>query len=322
MEPTAANTYRRDVRAWLLVEASKAGVVRIASAAASAQPRLASVRQIDVDNVPTFTDILQRYARDEGVALSGLRCAVVIAGAATGESISLVRSRWTISRAGLTAVFGSPPVILNDVAARAWGISSGTATIESLRGHGRPCFTRPGRYGLIMVDEGVGAAIVDVDRDLGVRVLETESGHMDFAPGGAAEERLAAAVGGPAAVVSWEKMLMLDWQDPVWRAACPEISESARPLMLARMLGRFTVNLMHSFGAWQGVMMTGARGGRIVEGRNLVEFESEFIKRRVFSRLIGTAPVWRVDQHDAVLAGAAERLAHDLRVESGFLAAA
>lgn len=313
---------RYDARPWLLVEASKAGVVRIASAMPSVHPRLTAIRQIEVEGIPTFTDVLQRYAREEGVALAGLRCAMVIAGAATGETISLVRSRWTICRAGLAAVFGSPAVILNDVAGRAWGICSGTATIENLRGFGRPSFTRPGRYGMVMVEEGVGAAIVDVDRDSGVRVLETEAGHTDFAPGDAWEEKLAAAITGSGPAVSWEKMLMLDWRDPVWRVACAEMSESARPQMLARMLGRFTVNLMHNFGAWQGVMITGSRAGRMLEGGDLVQFELEFAKRRMFSRLIRAAPCWRVDQYDAVLTGAAERLAHDLHHGSSFAAAA
>ena len=116
-------------------------------------------------------------------------------------SRSLVRSRWTISRVGLQAIFGTPPVILNDVAARAWATRSGTANIEPLRGVGMPSLSRPGRYGMVMVEEGVGAAIVDVDRDAGVRVLETEAGHMDFSPASEREERLAKAVRGSRPVV-------------------------------------------------------------------------------------------------------------------------
>jgi glucokinase len=237
---------------------------------------------------------------------------MAIAGAASGEAISLVRSRWTISRAGLQAVFGTSPVILNDVAARAWATRSGTANIELLRGAGTPSFSRPGRYGMLMVEEGVGAAVVDIDRDAGIRVLETEAGHMDFAPTNEREERLAKAVRGAAAVVSWEKMLMLDRHDPIWGQACPDLLEPERPRLLATLLGRFAVNLMHSFGAWQGVMITGTRAGRMLESGHRAYFDSAFATRRNFSRLLVGAPAWRVDQHEAVLTGAAERLAQDL----------
>lgn len=301
-----------DVRPWLLIEASSEGVLRFATALPSARPRISSIHEVAIDGVPTFTDALQRFEREKCVPLSGLQCAMAIAGAASGETISLVRSRWTISRAGLQAVFGTQAIILNDVAARAWATRSGTANIQQVRGAGAPSLSRAGRYGMIMVEEGVGAAIVDVDRDAGIRVLETEAGHMDFSPADAREARLADGIKGTRAVVSWEMMLMLDRHDPVWNTACPDLLESERPRLLAGLLGRFAINLMHSFGAWQGMMITGSRAGRMLEAGNRVYFESPFATRRNFSRLVIGAPVWRIDQHEAVLTGAAERLAQDL----------
>lgn len=300
---------------WLLIEASSEGVLRFATATPSTRPRLADIHEVEIAGVPTFTDALQRFERERGIPLRGLQCAMAIAGAASGETISLVRSRWTISRAGLLAVFGTQPVILNDVAARAWATRSGTANIETLRGAGSPSLSRPGRYGMIMVEEGLGAAIVDVDRDFGVRVLETESGHMDFPPSNDREERLAKGMRGAGSVVSWEMVLMLDRHDPVWNSACPDMLEAERPRLQAALLGRFAINLMHSFGAWQGVMITGSRAGRMLDAGNRVYFDSAFATRRNFSRLLIGAPAWRVDQHEAVLTGAAERLANGLRTD-------
>jgi glucokinase len=296
---------------WLLVEASHEGVLRFATAVPSPRPRVSNIHELAIAGVPTFTDALQQYEREKGLPLRGLRCAMAIAGAASGETITLVRSRWTISRSGLAALFGSEPVIINDVVARAWATRSGTANIELLRGVGTPSLSRPGRYGMVMLEEGLGAAIVDVDRDCCVRVLETEAGHMDFSPTNEREERLAKAVCGTAPVVSWEKMLMIDRHDPVWSTACPDLLEPERLRMLAALLGRFTINLMHSFGAWQGIMLTGSRAARMLEPGNRVYFESAYATRRNFSRLIIGAPAWRVEQHEAVLTGAAERLAQD-----------
>jgi glucokinase len=300
------------VSPWLLVEASHEGVLRFATAEPSSRPRVSGIHQVDVAGVPTFTDALQRFEREKNLQLRGLRCVMAIAGAASGETISLVRSRWTISRAGLAAVFGTQPVIINDVVARAWATRSGTANIELLRGVGSPSLNRPGRYGMIMLEEGLGAAIVDVDRDSSVRVLETEAGHMDFSATNDREERLARALRGNAGAVTWERILMLDRHDPVWGSACPELLEPERPRLLATLLGRFAVNLMHGFGAWQGLMITGARAGRMLEPGTRVYFESAYATRRNFTRLIIGAPAWRVEQHEAVLTGAAERLAQEI----------
>lgn len=316
MSPTGS-----DLRPWLLIEASQEGVLRFATAAPSPRPRISEVRQINIAGVPTFTDALQQYERDTGLSLQGLQCAMAIAGAASGETISLVRSRWTISRAGLAAVFGNPATILNDVAARAWATRSGTANIETVRGLGRPSLSQPGRYAMLMVEEGVGASAIDVDRDAGIRILETETGHTDFAPINEREEKLAKALRGASPTISWERMLMLDRQDPVWGQACPDVLEAERPRILAALLGRFAVNLMHNFGAWQGVMLTGSRAARMLESSSRPYFDAAFGTRRNFSRLIIGAPAWRVDQHEAVLTGAAECLAYQLQPAAAAVAA-
>jgi len=303
------------LRPWLLVEASHQGMLRVATAKPSQRPRLENIRQIDVGGVPTFTDALQRYEREAGLELRGVQCAIAMAGATSGESLSLVRSRWTISRSGLEAIFQRPAVVLNDVAARAWAIRAGTASIQTLRGMGSSDLARTGRYGMIMVEEGVGAAIIDVDRERQVRILETESGHMDFTPADQRDEKLAESARGTAPLASWERLLMLQRDDPAWRHAYPELAETERPRVQAGILGRFCVQLMHAFGAWQGIILTGSRTGAIVNPNSRASFEASFGGRRNFSRLISACPVWTVDQNEAVLTGAAERLAHDLGAE-------
>ena len=303
-----------EVRPWLLIEASQEGVLRFGTASPSPRPRISHVREVSIAGLPTFTDALQQFERESGTPLRGLEACMAIAGATSGETISLVRSRWTISRAGLAAVFGRPITIINDVAARAWATRSGNATIDLVRGVGSPSLNRPGRYAMVMVEEGVGACAIDVDQDSNIRILETETGHTDFSPASEREEKLAKALRGQSPFISWERMLMLDRQDPVWGQACPEMLEAERSRLLAGMLGRFSVNLMHHFGAWQGVMLTGARAGRLLDAGNRPYFEAAFAARRNFSRLIIGTPAWRVDQREAVLAGAAERLAQNFEL--------
>lgn len=310
--------YNRDAagpRSWLAIEASQEGVLRFAVSMPAARPRVASMREVNIQGVPTFTDALQQFERESGVRLRDVDCVMAIAGAAAGETLSLVRSRWTITRSGLAAVFGKPVTIINDVGARAWAINSGTAITETVRGTGLPNLATPGRYIMIMVEEGVGAAIIDIDRDGVIRVLETEAGHMDFAPVSEREEVLAKALRGISPYTSWEKLLMLERQDAVWATACPQLAEIERMRMLSAILGRFSVNLMNGYGAWNGVLITGSRAGRLLDATNRSAFETSFGGRRNFSRLISSAPVWRVDQREAVLTGATERLAQSFRLE-------
>ena len=300
-----------ETRPWLMIDASHEGVMRFATAMPSPRPRIGPVREIDVRGLPTFTDALQQFQRESGQDLRGLECAMAMAGAASGETLSIVRSRWTITRAGLAAVFGRPVAIINDVAARAWAIRSGLATVEPIRGGGRLSLDQAGRYAMVMIDEGVNASIVDVEGDRRISVLETEAGNLDFAPSNEREEKLAVALRAGGAFVSWERMLQLDRHDPVWGQACPDLLDPERARLLAALLARYVVNLMHAYGAWQGVMLTGSRVGRILDSAARSNFETAFAARRGFSRLILGTPVWRVEQREAVLTGAAERLARD-----------
>ena len=299
-----------ETRPWLMIEASSEGMLRFGTAMPAERPRLGNIKQIDIRTLPTFTDALQQYERESGIALRGLTCAMAVGGAVSGETLSPARSRWTITRTGLAAVFGKPVTILNDVAARAWGVKSGTATTDTLRGVGAPSLGRHGRYIMLMVEEGVGAAVIDVDRDGLVHILETEGGHMDFPPASEREEKLARSVKAISPHVSWEMMLMLERTTPAW-ASCPDIADSERPRILANILGRFAVNLMHAYGAWQGVLVTGSRASRLLDAGSRSAFEAAFNDRRNFSRLVIGSPVWRVEQREAVLTGALECLAQN-----------
>lgn len=294
---------------WLVIEASCEGVLRYAQVTPSKRPVIDAVREIRVEGLPTFTDGLQSIERQCGISLRGRRCAITMAGSTNGDTLSMVRARWTITRAGLQTLFGQPVEVLNDVVARAWAAKGKSAALQMVRGFGRPQFDRTGRFVMIMVDQGVGAALIDVDRAGHVAVLETEAGHMDFAPASESELKLATATRGLSAAASYERLLMLDPRDPAWSGAMPTVSELERSRLQAEWLGRFAVNVMHAHGAWQGVILTGRKIAALTGGEQRTFFERAFTSRRVFSRLVGVAPVWSTAQSEAVLLGAAELLA-------------
>lgn len=301
-----------DARSWILIEALQESVLRFATALPSPRPRISDVREINISGLPTFTDALQRYERETGTSLEGRHCAMAIAGAASGEAFSLARSRWTISRSGLTAIFGRPVTIINGVAARAWAIKSGTATVENLRAVRTLNLANPGRYMMLSLSGGVGAALIDVDRDGLIRILETEAGQMDFPAETDREQKLVRAIKGLNPHVSWENMLMVEPQSPGWAQSCPEASDSERSRMIANVLGRFAVNLLYAYGAWEGVMITGSRGAKILDPVSRSAFDCAFVERRSLHRLLSACPAWKIEQREPVLTGAAECLAQTL----------
>lgn len=297
---------------WLVIDSSHEGELRFASVRPDVRPVLGSIMSVPVAGYPTFTDALQQYERESEIPLQGRECVLGMAGAVNGEMLNMVRSRWTITRTGMAAVFGRPVAVLNDVACMAWAARSNSMRAEPIRGLGQPAMGRAGRMLLLLVDEGVGACAIDIDEHGRLTILESECGHVDFAPASDDEEALAKAVKGLSPTVSWEKMLTLDSNDPIWAQACPRLVSLDRGNLLSAMLGRYAVNLMHAFAAWQGVMVAGSRGHRMLGGEFRRSFDAQFMGRRNFSRLVMATPVWRTEFHEAVLTGGAEMLAQKL----------
>ena len=307
--------YKKDLRParGLLIDASQLGVLRFAIVDPLA-PGIRDVQQLDVSNIATFTDALQLYAQGNGLTLRGLRCVMAVASVTAGDTIVVGRTRWTLVRSGLGAIFGHPVTIINNVAARAWALTTSQATFESVRGQGAPNFRRQGRYALINVDQGVGCAVIDVDHSGQIRILETEPGHTDFFPTSDAEARIAESVKGSARFATWEKMLVIDRHSSAWSAGGPTAMVGQRHRFLAAILGRFAVNLVNTYGAWQGVLVTG-HTANLLKGVGRSAFDGAFQQPCHFSRLVSACPAWHVEQKQAVLTGAAQCLGQEIALE-------
>ncbi|WP_265564293.1 glucokinase [Sphingomicrobium arenosum] len=298
-----------DQRNWLIIDTSASEGIRFSEVVPAARPVLGPVHVVSPEGKPTFTDVLQTYAREAGKDLTKLEPLLVIAGAASGEMISLSRANWTITRSGLTSLFGTKVRVINDVVAMAWAAQASTSRAATVRGtKPAPDFKSPGRMSMLFVGDGVGASIVDVDRDGYQRVMETEAGHGDFAPQSERELKLAELRRGEFTQTSWERMLTTDRNDECWKAF-PEMRDMERDRMLGEWFGRFLANLIHIHGSWSGVMLTGPRASQLTTGSAKIAFEGIFTKRRQFQRLLLQTPVWTLSQTDAVMHGGAALMA-------------
>lgn len=287
---------------WLLIDASRPGEVVMATAEPSATPRIERTMTYSAAEFPTFTNALQRFERDTGARLHGAECVLTIVGAVSGPVVTVARSRWTISSGGLEVMFGRPPTIINDMTARAWATLAAPPAARPIRRNEPLAPSSPGRRAIITVDDGVGAAIIDVGADGRAHVIDTEAGHAGFAPLDERDDRLLAALRRTGGATSWERVLTLSPEDPAWAQAMPGSARAERLAQLARLTGSFAGDLTLSFGAWRGVMLTGRRVGWASEG--VAAFEQGFVAKRAFRRLLLDTPCWRLEQQDHVLRGA------------------
>lgn len=152
-------------------------------------------------------DTTRRYAAEQGASVSGAlsafqrdmslrrlpeRLGLAVAGLARGDVISITHTRWLISRSGLQAMLGLPPLILNDFEAEAWALTQANLTAFQAVGSSRiPSMDRPGTYCVIGMTSGLGVSVISRDAAGGVHVLATEAGHSGFAPASSAMAELA-----------------------------------------------------------------------------------------------------------------------------------
>jgi glucokinase len=292
-------------REWLLIDCSQQGEVRLARAKPSPTPDIDHQLRYE-SSIPTFTDVLLRYAETSGHPLERFQPVVAIAGVPTSGATVIERSRWIISRDGLTSLFGVAPVILNEVAAQAWTLKESLYGVTQVHGPSMPDLARRGRFAFLTYGEGVGTAVLDVDDRGNFTVLDAEGGQLDFAPISEAERDLAGLVVKYAdAAVSWEQVLMLRRD-----AKARGLADQDR--LFARLLARFVSNLIYTTGAWSGAFMT----GRLIPPPEILsaEFPPALTARRPYPRLLAKSGVFRVAQTDAVLRGCAAMMASRLTV--------
>lgn len=287
---------------WLLMDVAHQGEVRLASVSPH-HPVVDHVTRFASDTLPTFTDALLRYERETDRSLFGTTAVIAIAGAAIGESIPIIRTRWNISRAGVASMTGRPPIVLNEVAAQAWATVGSLPMLEPVRGTGTPDLRTKGRYLFIAINDGVGTAIIDVDDAGHVTVIEAEGGHADFAPQTEAELVLARALAPIGDAPSWEQMLMIR-RETTPATVMAGLSDQHLIEMRAALLGRFVATMMLMTGAWSGAMMTGSAIPHY-DAASRRAFNTGLNNRRAFLRLFNAARCWRVEQREPVLSGAA-----------------
>ena len=278
----------------LLIDASAQGELRLMRTDASGTG--SDVRRYDANELPTFTDALIRYERETDTSLLGTRALLAIGGATSGNVLNIARSRWVISRPGLGAMFGRPVEVINDVAVRGWAAVGGGAVRRQLRGApAEPDFSVPSSRALLLLDEGVGAAIVKVDQGGRTTILESELGHIDCHPATAAEEALCRALRSAGEQPSWEQVLLA--------ALSGQGGNADDAGFAARLVGRLVAQVALAFAAWNGIILSGSKTAPLLQPAARQPFAEGYAMRQRFRRQLDAAPCWLIDQRDPIMTG-------------------
>jgi glucokinase len=292
--------------------------VRFGLSEAGGEPR--DVERFQTSEHPTFTGALLRYLRGHGLEGQPMRSALAVAGAVHGDVINLTGSRWFLSLAGVEAVLRRPARAINECAAIALALG-GLAAHDFLPLPG-PVPQPPrgdGRYLVLAIGTGMGVAALVPGGGRSV-VVQGEAGHGWFVPATPEEERVQAFLRArklPASkemmtcaaglVTAYEALGGMAGRRPedVTAAGARDPAAAAAMEMAMGALGGIVGELAMTFGAWDGVYLTGPIARALQPRLAASAFRRRMEGTTPFRRHLASMPVAVVVRRDLELVGAA-----------------
>jgi glucokinase len=256
--------------------------------------------------------------------------AIAAAGPVEGDMLRLTNHTWTIRPASIREALGvERHLIVNDFGAVAHAVAQlGDEHFRHLCGPDRP-LPQEGAISILGPGTGLGAALL-LRRGGGYRVVETEGGHVDFAPLDGFEDGLLAhlrlrhgrvsaerVASGPGLTVFYEALAAAEGLDPLlsdekalWQAAL-----AGEDRLAASALDRFCLSLGSVAGdialaqGAQGVAIGGGLGLRLAGRLPGSGFRRRFIAKGRFERRMDEMPVKIITYAQPGLFGAAAAFA-------------
>lgn len=258
--------------------------------------------------------------------------AIAVASPISGELIKLTNNPWVIRPALIPSKLGlDSHVLINDFGAVGHAAAQvGPEHFEHLCG---PNTDFPARGSITICGPGTGLGVAQVLRaHSGYHVIETEGGHMDFAPLDKLEDAILARlrksytrvsveriVAGPGIVAIYEALASIEGRavtslddKQVWALAL-EGKDSLAAAALDRFclaLGAVAGDLALAHGP-KGVVIAGGLGLRIKDALKQSGFANRFVAKGRFQSLMATIPVKLITHPQPGLYGAAAAYAQE-----------
>jgi glucokinase len=296
-----------------------------------------SVRCFEVAQFESLAAAAERYLDDVAADRAGIATGVfALAGRIDGDAARITNHTWTISRQGTQAELGLPRLTLvNDFAAQAMAIQLlGPRDLVSIGGLPWQHSTAPAQtYAVIGPGTGlgVGALIVREDRAF---ALETEGGHVSFAPGNAEEAQLLERMSARFGRVSNERLVCGAGLVNIHRALCEIAGDPPSELqpqevtagalagdarcrraveVFCAVFGAIAGDLALTLGAWDGVFLTGGLVPKMLAELQASAFRRRFEAKGRFAGAMARVPTVAVLHPQAGLLGAAAFARQDAR---------
>jgi len=298
---------------------------------ASGAPVMSAWFELAVADVAGPVEAFERYLSDLAGGpppLLGLSVAAPV----SGDAFVVTQSGWTVSIPELKAAFGfTEIVVVNDAVASALSLEwlSADDFMAITTTPGGPCRLQPGRYAVVSCDDGLGVSAVEIS-ETGCRVIDTEAGHLAFAPADAEEIAILNEMAKTYGRVSYERLLswpgLAQVNDALITAdggAAPGLSP-LEVVLYARtgadprcvkavrrffgVMGDFAGQVALAVGATQGVVLVGRA---VLEAHDLIDAESfrgRFAAKGRLSGVVDALPTWAVVNRGGVLTGVARQL--------------
>jgi len=309
---------------WVLLADVGGTNVRFALAdTGAAMPLLAdSVRRRRVADFAAFGDAARDYLAT--LPQRPRRGVFAVAGPVTGDSVQMTNHPWVLSRGALLGELALDQLrIVNDFAAMSHCVPLlGPTDMQPLGAlHAVAVDARRRTYAIVGPGTGlgVGGLIVDDGRYV---ALETEGGHVGFAPGDEIELDVLRRLMPTFGRVSAERVLCGSGLVNLHAALHPHAPPIATPEAITAgavhdpacratierfcaMLGSIAGDFALAFGAWDGVYIAGGLTPKLLDRLQAGGFRRRFEAKGRYERVLAHVPTIAVLHEDAGLLGAA-----------------
>jgi glucokinase len=171
----------------------------------AAGPRLIETRVLACADFASLHHAAEHYLARVGKSPS--RASLAVACPVQGDEVRLTNRAWAFSRSELRRTLGLESLgVINDFGAIAWAVPALDGT-DLLALYGDAALPQRGPISLVGPGTGLGIGLLVGDRERNWVVVETEGGHVSFAPQSPEEQQIAAWICARYGRASTERLL-------------------------------------------------------------------------------------------------------------------
>ncbi len=305
----------------------------LALPAHAGRPRILALKQYLAADFATLTAAASRYLEEAGIEAELLRGVFAVASAVTGDLVKITNNPWTFSTEAVRHDLGLSGIqVINDFCALSRALPLLGEDDVRLVGAARARPHPPGgdaTYAVVGPGTGLGVGCLAV-RHGQAAVIESEGGHVSFAPNDGYEAAILERLAGRFGRVSAERLIsgagLLNLYQAVCsiegvpaepgspaditaRAAAEPAGRCGRAVdLFCELLGSFAGDVALMFGSWDGVFLAGGVVQKILPWLLAGGFRRRFEAKGRHQSLMQAIPVRVILHSHAELLGAAGTL--------------